>query len=136
MNASLRILLVEDDPALAASWKAVLELDSHEVFAFDQGRDAFDRPDLVERCDLLVTDYYLPDVNGLQVIEGVRALRPGLPVILLTGAHDRTILEAAARLPRCAVLRKPVRARSLVETMQRLLAPPEPEPEPAPALVG
>jgi DNA-binding NtrC family response regulator len=117
----LRILLVEDDEDLAQSWQELLALDGHQVRYVLRARDVLDCPEVIASCDVLVSDYYLPDVNGLELIRRVRAVRPELPAILLTGAKEAAILERVQQLGDVLLVNKPVRVDRLEEALARVL---------------
>lgn len=65
---------------------------------------------------LVVTDYYMPHLNGLEFIVRAKAVRPDLPFILITGNLDTLALEGLERIPSIkAILGKPFGARRLTE---------------------
>jgi DNA-binding response OmpR family regulator len=79
----MKILLVEDDIALAQGLKSALVREHFVVNWVAKGRDAL----LViatELPDIVVLDIGLPDINGLQVLKQLRISQPNLPVLLLT----------------------------------------------------
>jgi CheY-like chemotaxis protein len=85
----LRVLLVDDDPAVLNSTQVVLELDGHAVVAADGGsagiemlRQAKDRG---QSFDVMVTDLGMPYVDGHEVARTAKELFPSTTVILLTG---------------------------------------------------
>jgi CheY-like chemotaxis protein len=85
----LRLLLVDDDPAVLSSTKIVLELDGHAIVAADGGeagiaalRQAKDSGDFF---DVIVTDLGMPYVDGHQVARSAKELFPSSTVVLLTG---------------------------------------------------
>jgi len=84
----MRILLVEDEPAVARIVGRGLTEHGHQVVAVKSGEDAL----LVveaEPLDLVLLDIVLPGRDGHQVLAGIRRLRRGLPVIMLTARDDR-----------------------------------------------
>jgi two-component system, OmpR family, response regulator MprA len=89
MSAS-RILIVEDDPRLAATLQRVLVAEGHDVEAAGDGNEALrrarDRP-----FDLVVLDIMLPGLDGISVCKRLRATGP-IPILLLTalgGTEER-----------------------------------------------
>jgi PAS domain S-box-containing protein len=81
----LCVLAVDDDSLVLGNVAAMLEDLGHKVIAAGSGARAIeemkDRPEI----DLLVTDQAMPVMTGIQLIEAIRARRPGLPAILATG---------------------------------------------------
>src|SRR5260370_21952626 len=80
--AGSRILVVEDDPRLAATLERVLGAEAYDVEAAGDGPDALRRAR--ERpFDLLVLDIMLPGLDGIAVCRKLRATGP-VPILLLT----------------------------------------------------
>ncbi len=81
----LVILVVDDDPLVLMNTAALLEDLGHSVIEVESGARALEtlarHPEIV----LLITDQAMPGMTGSQLIEAVRARRPGLPIILATG---------------------------------------------------
>jgi serine phosphatase RsbU (regulator of sigma subunit) len=84
-----RVCIVDDDPLVVASLKSFLELATDfEVFAFESPQNALD---LLKRqpVDVVVSDFLMPGMNGLEFLHGVRKLYPDVPRIMLTGYADK-----------------------------------------------
>ena len=79
------LLLVDDDPLVLASTAAMLEDLGHRVIEAASGAEALERLRTSIALDLVITDYAMPGMTGLQLAEALRRLRPGLPVLLATG---------------------------------------------------
>jgi len=70
-----------------------------------------------QAIDLMITDYAMPGMTGLQLAEEARRLRPGLPILLATGYADLPA-ENTLDLPR---LNKPYQQRQLADQVAHLL---------------
>jgi two-component system OmpR family response regulator len=79
----MRILIVEDEEHLARLIAEVLGSYGYVAETALDGRSALTRA-LVEPFDLLIVDWMLPDVDGIQVIRRLRAAEVGVPVLMLT----------------------------------------------------
>src|SRR6476661_2588330 len=79
----MRILLVEDEPALGEFLARALRAEGYTVRIAQDGI-AGERMALTEDADLVVLDAMLPGKSGFDVLRGVRASKPELPVIMLT----------------------------------------------------
>ena len=79
----MRILIVEDEEHLARLVAEVLGREGYAAEVVGDGRSALARA-LVEPYDLLVVDWMLPDLDGVQVVKRLRAAEVGVPVLMLT----------------------------------------------------
>jgi signal transduction histidine kinase len=84
----LRILLVDDDALVCASTEAVLADLGHEVMAASSATLALDVVRASPALDLVVTDYLMPVMNGGELADRIRQLRPNLPILIVTGYAD------------------------------------------------
>jgi CheY-like chemotaxis protein len=115
-----RILLVEDDPDAAVFFRDVLTgRGGYEVTHTADPALALSLATR-ETWGLLLTDLHLPGMTGLELLAAVRAVRPALPVILVS-AHDPPLLHLPCGFPD-AFLHKPVPAGHLLNTAAGLLA--------------
>ena len=79
----MRILVIEDEEHLARLIAEVLGREGHVVETAFDGRAGLARA-LAEPFDLLVVDWMLPDLDGVQVVKRLRAAEVGVPVLMLT----------------------------------------------------
>jgi signal transduction histidine kinase len=113
----LKLLFVDDDFLISLSTAALLEDLGHEVVKASSGAAALEVLQSGKPVDLLITDYAMPGMTGVQLAEAARKLRPGLPILLATGYADlpaRTKID----LPR---LSKPYQQRQLAERITSLV---------------
>ena len=75
-----------------------------------------------ERFDLVVTDLHMPHLDGWDVLESARAITPGMPVIMVTGAAEDEDLERA-RAHGVRLLSKPLTLQELKAAVRDSLAP-------------
>jgi CheY-like chemotaxis protein len=119
-----RILVVEDDPAIAAVVEETLSEESYEVVptaAADALRLAREL-----RPDVILTDYAMPDMDGAEISRRLRADRAtaGIPIILMS-AHPPA---ARPRMPVDAELRKPFDLEAMAAAVARwteAISPPD-----------
>lgn len=121
MSGRLHITLVEDCPELCESWVDLLTIEGYEVAAFLSAREFLDAEGAVHATDVLVSDYYLPDLNGLELAQRARALRSELPVVLLTGNKDPKLRSSVESLGRTRFLTKPLRYEDLLSALETLV---------------
>ncbi len=95
----MRILIVEDDARLARRLARVLDGEGYAAETVGDGRSALTRA-LAEPFDLLVVDWMLPDLDGIQVVRRLRTAEVSVPILMLTARgqiEDRvTGLDAGA----------------------------------------
>jgi CheY-like chemotaxis protein len=112
----LRILLVEDEPHISELAAAVLEDAGHQVAIASDGLDGLGLARR-EMPELIITDFSMPRMSGLEMIESMRASGYGNPIILTTASPE----DQLPRRPGYdAFLPKPYRLRALVELVERL----------------
>ncbi len=113
-----KILLVDDDPELHELVRFVLMRDGYDVAdAFDaaQGLEMLARDDYA----LALLDVMMPGMNGLQLLEKLRATRPRLPVILMTAATLSHLFDAAPA--NCTLLAKPFDIEDLRHAVKQMM---------------
>ncbi|MCW8195696.1 response regulator [Proteobacteria bacterium 005FR1] len=116
---SRRILLAEDEPGLQEALALTLQLEGFDVVRASDGREALSRLK-IEPC-LIITDYMMPRMNGLELIRQIRS-RPAfddVPILLMSAALPRDVDRSIAD----AFLQKPVTIKRLLETVNGLLTP-------------
>ncbi|MEO4017154.1 hybrid sensor histidine kinase/response regulator [Pseudomonas rossensis] len=107
----LCVLVVDDDSLVLTSTCLLLEDLGHRVISATSGAQALKVFDTESAVDLVITDMAMPQMNGAQLAQAIRIIKPSLPIILATGYAER--LEGfATRLPR---LSKPFTQLNLVE---------------------
>lgn len=115
-----RILLVEDDPAVAAGLVAILELEGFEVSAASTGAEGLEAFRRVSP-DAVVLDVGLPDMSGVEVYQRMAVARPDLPVVFSTGEGDLGPLRNALDRENVAFMLKPYSVKVLLDQMARLM---------------
>ncbi len=84
------ILLVDDNDDLRDSIRLRLEADEHRVVEAADGSEAIQCWRL-HAPDLIITDFRMPHLNGLEVIQAVSAQQPALPIILMSGGIEEQL---------------------------------------------
>jgi PAS domain S-box-containing protein len=115
-----RILLVEDDPSVAAGLTALLECEGFCVTRARTGNEAL----LALRRttpDAVILDVGLPDMDGQRVYASIASTHPSLPVIFSTGHADRGQFEELLARPNVEYLLKPYEGETLMDALARVL---------------
>ncbi|MBN1937918.1 MAG: response regulator transcription factor [Anaerolineae bacterium] len=115
-----RILVVEDEKAIAAFVQAALEREGLNAQIARSGEAALARIE-AERPDLILLDLMLPGLDGFEVCRRVRALKPYIPIIMLTARAEDTDKIVGLELGADDYITKPFNARELVARVRALL---------------
>jgi two-component system response regulator AtoC len=99
-----RLLLVDDEPAMLFALKELVESRRHEAVLARSGKEALDRLDGV---DTVVTDYAMPEMDGVQFLKSVNERDASLPVILLTAHGSERIAVRAMKTGAYEYVTKP-----------------------------
>ena len=83
----MRILIVEDDPAIARFLERGLAAHGHRSVNVDNGQDGVMMA-TDESVDFVLLDIMLPGMDGQEVLKRIRARRPGLPILMLTARDE------------------------------------------------
>src|SRR5271166_3253573 len=89
MNAE--VLLVDDNPIQAATRQAILSLPGRAVAVAEGARQALEMLEdeqLLSSIGLVITDHWMPDINGPQFVNLLRRRLPTIPVLVLSGLAD------------------------------------------------
>ena len=118
-----KILVIDDDPAMRRVTSRALEAAGHVVSVHANGIGAV-RDIEQDPPDLLITDIFMPEMEGLETIREARARQPALPIIAMSGftLDERDYLGIAEKFGAISSLRKPFRPAELIDLVNRLLA--------------
>ncbi|MFM0730028.1 response regulator [Paraburkholderia sediminicola] len=114
-----RVLVVEDDGEVRAMLVECLRMLGYTVTEAADGQAGLNRLQ-DDNPDLLMVDFAMPGMNGIDVIAAARKMREDLPVILATGYADVDISGLVVK--RCTILRKPFQLDDLARTVRLGLA--------------
>lgn len=114
----MRIALIEDDPTQASLLKSWLTAADHHVHHYDSG-ESFTRALNQESFDLMVMDWGLPDISGIELVKSVRAKDTLVPVLFITSRDSEQDIVAALAAGADDYLIKPPRQG---ETLARIAA--------------
>jgi PAS domain S-box-containing protein len=117
------ILLVDDDDAVRGLLKSVLKQAGYTVLEASNGHQAMSVIER-ERIELLITDLVMPEQEGLELLRGVRCIRPGLKIVAISGARGGQFLGMARLLGADATLPKPIEPDVFLKAVQGVLAQP------------
>ena len=116
------VLLIDDDDAMRVLLRTVLEGAGHRVQEAANGIEGL-RVFREAHADLVITDIYMPGCDGLEIIQMLRRVNPGIKILAVTGRSDTPdFLKVARMLGASSVLRKPFEMGVFLQTVERLLS--------------
>jgi PAS domain S-box-containing protein len=121
-RGSERILFVDDEEMMIELGKVRLERLGYNVIAYTSSKEAlqaFTR--MPDQFDLVITDYTMPDLTGIDLAGKLIKIRPGIPIILCTGQGDACLAEKMKETGIKEVLMKPVTKNDLAQAIRRVL---------------
>jgi CheY-like chemotaxis protein len=123
----MTILVIDDDQHHLRFVIALLERAGYEVAGFSDPEAALAEIDKVAPR-LVVTDIFMPRIDGFEVLRRVKHKTPRVPVVAMSGKtsdHGTLYLESIRMLGAIAAFAKPIVGRDLVGTVDHILGGPE-----------
>ena len=114
------VLVVDDDAAVRAALKFVLEVEGFRVRLYDSPEAVLDDLELPQRA-CLVVDYRMPRIDGIELIERLRERQVALPAILISARVTKQLQRLAERIGLVDVLEKPLSDAALVDSIRSAL---------------
>src|ERR1700680_2742069 len=119
--AANNILLVDDEPGMLRYIRTLLEVDDYKVETASTGEEAVERVQKGLRPDLVLLDLIMPGIDGLQTLEQLRRLQPGIKVVMLSCVSDTRKVVSAIRLGAQDYLTKPFEKAELDRVIDQCL---------------
>ena len=123
MNASRKVLVVDDDPAVRKSIDRVLTGKGYAVITAENGEEALRKLN-EEKYDLVYTDIRMPGMSGLEVAEQVKARKPWTPVVIITGYGTDAAQARAKAAGVSSFVHKPLSPEMIEDSARDALAAP------------
>ncbi len=114
---SLVVLAVDDDGLVLTNTVAMLDDLGHTGISASSGKEALNILRQQNSVDLVITDYAMPQMNGLQLADAIKKEWPGLPIIIATGFAEMEP-ETESSLPKLA---KPFTEAELAKELERVV---------------
>src|SRR5262245_48114491 len=106
-----RILIIDDDAVMRKIFERTLTFAGHSVRSASDGREGMTMLN-AETADLIVTDIFMPNQEGLETIMEIRKNLPQVPIIAISGGYvnSNSMLFIARQVGAAQVLKKPFNA--------------------------
>src|SRR5246127_1578019 len=121
MTDKAKILLVDDEPGMLRYIKTLLEVDDHHVETATTGEQALESVQNGLTPDLVLLDLLMPGIDGLETLENLRKLQPGVKVIMLSCVNDTKKVVQAMRLGATDYITKPFQKAELDHVIDQCL---------------
>ena len=120
-SSQIRLLVVDDEPVIAQGLESLLNLHGYQAKGFTNGLEAM-REFVADpgAFDIVITDQVMPEISGEKLIQEIKAIRPGIPIILCSGYSEAIQRTGKAAHLADAVCEKPNEFEDLVELIQQL----------------
>lgn len=119
--ANLHILLIDDDASVLRSIKFLLERRGYVISDYTDQEKALDALRLDSSLiDLVVIDYNMPGMSGIEVSRAVRMIRKDLPVAITSGIVDEELRSLADEVGVQQLIPKPCSGDDLIAIVERL----------------
>jgi len=121
MSEPAKILLVDDEPGMLRYIRTLLEVDDYKVETASTGEEALARVEKGMVPDLVLLDVLMPGIDGLETLEQLRRMKPGLKVVMLSCVNDARKVVQAMRLGAHDYLTKPFQQAELDAVIDQCL---------------
>ena len=118
MNRNSRVLVVDDDKAVLKSTLRMLDFLGYPAVPAESGEEALRLVASNLQIDLVLADFGMPEMSGVELARALYAIRPTLPIILVTGHGDLDVLKEFGKL---RILQKPYTEGNLVDKITAVL---------------
>ena len=115
-----KILVIEDVDDARNSIRRTLEMYGYDVITAPEGKKGLN---LIQENtpDLVITDIFMPEMEGLETIRRIVKSKPNLPVIVMTGSIEPSFLEAGLEFGAVCGLYKPFTPEKLLSAVSKAL---------------
>jgi DNA-binding response OmpR family regulator len=118
----MKILLVDDDELFRGALSSSLSRHGYETLIAVDGMDALEKVQH-DTFDLVITDIFMPEKEGIEIIQEIRDIHPGMKIIAISSGGNvghTSFLKIAEAMGANTSLQKPFSPESLVEKIQSL----------------
>ena len=118
----MAVILVTDDSSFQRTIiTSILKTEGYDVIQAKNGREGLDLA-RSHKPDLMILDILMPDINGIEILQEIKASSPDLPVIMSTADIQNTTQEECMKKGATAFLTKPIKKAVLLEAVIKALS--------------
>ncbi len=115
----MTIMLIEDDPLCLESLNQALILNGFDTLGFSSPLQALNSY-TEQQVDAVITDYHLPEINGIRVLKEIKKKNPRAVVIIISADEKREISCRALHAGAFSFLFKPIDIGKIIDTLKKL----------------
>ena len=115
-----KILVVDDERSIRSTFEIFLSKEGHEVFLAEDANNA-KRINVEQDLDLIITDIIMPKMTGIDLLASIKAIKPDIPVIVMTGEPTVETAKEAVKNDANDYLIKPVTKENLMKATRYAL---------------
>src|SRR5450759_1790887 len=120
MSIQSHILIADDERSIRLMLETGLTLNGFRVTSARNGREALEAAS-AGRFDAVLSDIYMPDLGGLELVDALRAVDPNLPIVLMTAQGSLQVAVEAVTRGASDFIGKPFDISAVVDLLRRLL---------------
>jgi DNA-binding NtrC family response regulator len=114
------VLAIDDEPGIRDMLASLLVMEGYDVATAESGSDAVAVAQQ-QRFDVVITDYSMPGMDGLETLRALKAIDPELAVIIATGYASEDTLRSCRAGGAYDTIRKPYEVDDLLQAIERAL---------------
>ena len=118
---TMQILLVDDDPHIRSLGRELLEKQGYVVETAKEGEEVLEKFHQGKFPDLVILDYHLPGMSGLEVCQRLKILDPRAKVLVASGFFSEREIDQLRAAGASGFLHKPFRLRELMSLVEDIL---------------
>ena len=118
-----KILIIDDEELVLAGWEYALASAGYHVSKASEGKVAVEIAEK-EQPDVVITDLFMPVMNGIEICRQIKAISPGSEIVLISGYPEETprfYMQFVKAGGRDIFLRKPLFKEELIEAVKNIL---------------
>lgn len=119
MGNKTKVLVVDDDRRMVRTICDILNIKGHEAIAAYTGEEAIEKVKS-DSPDCVLMDIKMPGLNGIEALNAIKALSPGLPVVLMSAYASEEQVEEARQFGADTVLNKPLDVQAVLSFLSLL----------------
>ena len=116
-----RIVIIDDEPSIASTLQAILTNQGYKITAYTDCLEALKAIENNPNVDIIISDYSMPQMSGLEIAEKLNAAGINIPIILMSGFFGTAIEDGARRAGITELVAKPLNSYQITDAIRRIM---------------